>query len=155
MEIPQLILAQCSETVVQPHQFRDPVLTEGPTPLPRFRAHKWCFKVRGNNSVRLTFHHFDTEEFKHKVLTELEHFLRTALQQLQQDGVASSDIIHIYLKCDGLDFDFAYNPVKRSSWRTEQCSQCIHSLLLLLVQNKWMSVQPRQSSLREVNPLLK
>ena len=110
MEIPQLILAQYSETVVKPHQFRDPVLTEGPTPLPRFRAHKWCFKVRGNNSVRLTFHHFDTEEFKHKVLTELEHFLRTALQQLQQDGVASSDIIHIYLKCDGLDFDFAYNP---------------------------------------------
>ena len=79
MEIPQLILAQCSETVVQPHQFRDPVLTEGPTALPRFRAHKWCFQVRGNNSVRLTFHHFDTEEFKHKVLTELEHFLRTAL----------------------------------------------------------------------------
>ena len=51
MEIPQLILAQHSETVVQPHQFRDAVLTEGPTSLPRFRAHKWCFQVRGVNSV--------------------------------------------------------------------------------------------------------
>ena len=70
MEIAQLILALCYETVVQPHQFRDPVLTEGPTALPRFRAHKWCLKVRGNNSLRLIFHHFDAEEFKHKVLTE-------------------------------------------------------------------------------------
>ena len=36
--------------------------------------------------------------------------MRTALQQLQQDGVASTGITHIYLKCDGLDFDFTYNP---------------------------------------------
>ena len=57
----QIILAQSSATVVQPHQFRDSVLTEGPTHLPHFRAHKWCFQVRGNNSVRLTFHQFDNE----------------------------------------------------------------------------------------------
>ena len=110
MEIPQLILAQHSETVVQPHQFRDAVLTEGPTSLPRFRAHKWCFQVRGVNSVRLTFHHFDTNEFRNRVMNELEHFLRTALQQLLQDGANLTDLIHIYLKCDGLDFDFAFNP---------------------------------------------
>ena len=99
MEIPQLILAQCSETVGQPHQFSDPVLTEGSTSLPRFSAHKWCFQVRGNNSVRLTFYHFDTNKFKHRVMTELEHFIRTALQQLIQDKAALTDVIHIYLKC--------------------------------------------------------
>ena len=82
MELPQLILAQSAATVVQPHQFRDSVLTEGPTNLPRFRAHKWCFQVRGNNPVRLTFHHFDSEQVQHNVLSELEHFIRTALQQI-------------------------------------------------------------------------
>ena len=110
MELNQLILAQSSATVVQPHQFRDSVLTEGPTSLPRFRAHKWCFQVRGNNSVRLTFHQFDNEQHKRSVITELEHFLRTALQQIIQDGARMTDIIHLYLKCDGLDFDFAFNP---------------------------------------------
>ena len=110
MELNQLILAQSSATVVQPHQFRDSVLTEGPTSLPRFRAHKWCFQVRGNNSVRLTFHQFDNEQHKRSVITELEHFLRTALQQIIQDGARMTDIIHMYLKCDGLDFDFAFNP---------------------------------------------
>ena len=43
MELPQLILAQSSAAVVQPHQFRDPVLIEGPAHLPQFTAHKWCF----------------------------------------------------------------------------------------------------------------
>ena len=44
------------------------------------------------------------------MITELEHFLRTALQQIIQDGALMTDIIHMYLKCDGLDFDLAYNP---------------------------------------------
>ena len=110
MELPQLFLAQSSATVVQPHQFKDSVLTEGPSQLLRFGAHKWCFQVRGNNPVRLTFHHFDSEQVKHNVLSELEHFIRTALQQIIQDGALQTDIIHMYLKCDGLDFDFAFNP---------------------------------------------
>ena len=38
------------------------------------------------------------------------HFLRTALQQIIQDGAKMTNIIHTYLKCDGLDFDFAFNP---------------------------------------------
>ena len=110
MEIPQLLLIDQRETVVQPHQFREAVLTEGPASIPRFRAHKWCFQVRGVNAVRLTFHHFDSEQHKRHVLSELETFLRTALQQIIQDGALMSDIIHLYLKCDGLDFDFAFNP---------------------------------------------
>ena len=60
--------------------------------------------------MRLTFHHFDSEQVKHAVISELEHFLRTALQQTIQDGALLTDIIHLYLKCDGLDFDFAFNP---------------------------------------------
>ena len=70
MEIPQLLLIDQRETVVQPHQFREAVLTEGPASIPRFRAHKWCFQVRGVNAVRLTFHHFDSEQHKRHVLSE-------------------------------------------------------------------------------------
>ena len=94
MEIPQLLLIDQRETVVQPHQFREAVLTEGPASIPRFRAHKWCFQVRGVNAVRLTFHHFDSEQHKRHVLSELETFLRTALQQIIQDGALMSNIIH-------------------------------------------------------------
>ena len=109
MELPQLILAQSSATVVQPHQFRDPVLVEGPAHLPCFRAHPWCFQVSRNNPVQLAFHHFDSEQVKHAVISELELFLRTALQQIIHDGALLTDIIHLYLKCDGLDLDFAFN----------------------------------------------
>ena len=30
------------------------------------------------------------------------------MQHIIQDGALMSDIIHLYLKCDGLDFDFAF-----------------------------------------------
>ena len=109
MELPQLILTDQRVTVIQPHQFREAVLSEGPVSLPRFRAHKWSFQVRGVNSVRLTFHHYDSEQHKRTVISELETFLRTALQQIIQDGALMTDIAHLYLKCDGLDFDFEFN----------------------------------------------
>ena len=36
--------------------------------------------------------------------------MRTALQQIIQDDTLMIGIIDIYLKCDGLDFAFAFNP---------------------------------------------
>ena len=97
---PQPHLSDTRPTIVQPHQFRGVELTDGPHQIPRFRAHKWTFHVRGNTSIRLTTHHFDTPEVRSRVLGEFEYFLRTALERCADDGAAPDDIIHIYLDCD-------------------------------------------------------
>ena len=86
-------LTDARATVVQPHQFRGVELTAGPHQIPRFRAHKWTFHVRGNTPIRLPTHHFDSPEVRQKVLGEFEYFLRSALVRFAEDGALPDDII--------------------------------------------------------------
>ena len=67
MKVPQLFFVDQRETVIQQHQLKEAVLTKGPASIPRFRAHKWFYQVRGVNSVRITFHHYDSEQHKRLV----------------------------------------------------------------------------------------
>ena len=55
-------------------------------------------------------HNFDSQESKKKTLSELEFFFRTALHQVLNDGAKPTDIVHIYLNCDGIDQCFVFNP---------------------------------------------
>ena len=89
---------------------RDIAVAEGPLRLDRFRAQKWTFRVVGNVSLRLTFHHYDPASQKKRVMDEIEYFFRSALQQCLRDGAQPSDIVHIYLDCEGMDFRFFFNP---------------------------------------------
>ena len=54
--------------------------------------------------MRLIFHHIDSEQVRQNVLSELEHFMKNALQQIIQDGALMSDIIHMNLKVQWFGF---------------------------------------------------
>ena len=91
------------------HQHRAD-LVEGPIRTPKFRAQRWSFKVRTQHPHRITMHNFDSQENKKKTLSELEFFFRTALHQVLNDGAKPTDIVHIYLNCNGIDQCFVFNP---------------------------------------------
>ena len=107
---PALEIADKGDARVFEHQMRDIAVAEGPLRLDRFRAQKWTFRVVGNVSLRLTFHHYDPASQKKRVMDEIEYFFRSALQQCLRDGAQPSDIVHIYLDCEGMDFRFFFNP---------------------------------------------
>ena len=44
------------------------------------------------------------------VVNELEFLLRSAINKCLQDGAKPSDILHLYLSAEGMDFNFVFNP---------------------------------------------
>ena len=85
-------------------------LVHGPQEAPKFRARKWVFRVQSSHPHRITMHHFDSEANKQHAMNEIEFFFRSALDQCVRDGALPTDIIHLYLECDGMDFTFVHNP---------------------------------------------
>ena len=55
-------------------------------------------------------HHFDSPQNKQRAMSEIEFFFRAALDQCVKDGALPTDIIHLYLECDGMDHSFVHNP---------------------------------------------
>ena len=55
-------------------------------------------------------HHFDSEAVKQHAMNEIKFFFWAALDQCVKDGALLTDIIHLYLECDGMDFTFVHNP---------------------------------------------
>ena len=94
---------------VFPYQ-HTPALIHGPQQVPKFRAKKWVFRVQSTHPHRITTHHFDSEATKQHAMNEIEFFFRSALDQCVKDGALPTDIIHLYLECDGMDFTFVHNP---------------------------------------------
>ena len=44
------------------------------------------------------------------VVNELEFLLRSAINKCLQDGAKPSDVLHLYLSAEGMDFNFVFNP---------------------------------------------
>ena len=47
-------------------------------------------------------------------------FFRTALLQCVKDGARPTDIIHLCLECDGMDFTFVHNPAGSVAIRLQE-----------------------------------
>ena len=104
--LPQTSFHSVGRREVTQHQA---VLQEGPTLSPNFRIHGWTFQVRGVD-MRLSMHVNDPPSVKKAVSSELERIILGALKQVHRDGAQTTDLVHFYLECAGLDFSFCFNP---------------------------------------------
>ena len=92
------------------HPLRDVSIVQGPTYLDRFRAHKWVFRVRITDNIRLTLHHEDPENLRERNINELQRILTSAFNQCLLDGARREDYVHVYMECTGMDSTFIFNP---------------------------------------------
>ena len=60
--------------------------------------------------MRLSMHVNDPPSVKKAVSSELERIILGALKQVHRDGAQTTDLVHFYLECAGLDFSFCFNP---------------------------------------------
>ena len=109
MPLPQFVLSGTHPAKIHPHQFRELGITEGPSIISKFNARKWTFHVRGT-PMCLTMHAQAPNAARKAVVNELEFLLRTAINKCLVDGAKPSDIVHLYLSVNGLDFKFVFNP---------------------------------------------
>ena len=109
LPLPQFILSGTHPARILPYQFRELGITEGPSIIQKFSAKKWTFHVQGQPML-LTTHSDTPANVRRAVVNELEFLLRVALNKCLSDGVLPTDIVHLYLSANGMDFNFCFNP---------------------------------------------
>ena len=77
LPLPQFVLSGTHPTHIQPHQFRELGITEGPHVITKFNARKWTFYVQGT-PMCITAHVQAPNSVRKAVVNELEFLLRTA-----------------------------------------------------------------------------
>ena len=86
----------------------------------------------------LTTHAQATNAACKAVVNKLEFLLPTAINKCLENGAKPTNILHLYLAEEGMDFTFAFNPA-------EKHAVTINVHLLAVVQNI-SSLQTRKSS---------
>jgi hypothetical protein len=107
---PNPYLVEASDTRIQPHQFRDVQIEDGPFQIEKFRAKRWTFRVRGGSRTRLTFHHYDTDSYKKRILNELEFFFNQLYNNVLMMVLFSLILFIFTWTVMEWIFDFFFNP---------------------------------------------
>ena len=84
LPLPHFVLSGTHPTHIQPHQFRELGITEGPSIISKFSARKWTFHVQGE-PMCLTTHSQAPTTVRKAVVNELEFLLRSAINKCLQD----------------------------------------------------------------------
>lgn len=92
------------------HPIQDISILEGPSRVNLSRGLKWLFRVRIDNSYRLTLHESDPNSMRERNVRGVYEIFQSVLHQCLLDGARKSDYIHIYMQCEGMDHQFVFNP---------------------------------------------